>query len=543
MLVSSLVLSLALCLSPDALAADSKIKNIRIRQTTDTSSQMAAVTSDADGEIASVTAELDGEELTLEESDAWLHGTATLGALPAEGAQVTLTVYDRESAPLATFSGGYVEGALTLSAPRDGEGGDDGTCRACEEGESSTTAVDLELLAATVFADGTVGLDLAGADALSVASATLSVVESSPTEECVTWSRTGDCVEWGASLTRTDAEVDLDELGVVWESGAVALDGATEGKVKAWDAEGEKLDKAKVRIAPAWEDEGDGVNVLVVDEDPLTSVAVEKLYWAAGYGSSAEDAMVVISEGWTLGDALPELAEVELEGGETWEIPVNSYQLAQAVALDAEVETIEEVLLDGEVLELREVSAKNKKYYVNSDGSRMVVLGTDEDGAAWASVTAWAADPDELPAGLTFSYGIPTDVGIDGEDYVSFDDEVAVVFAIGVDLDSDPHGLDLVGKVKLQGAANSRGKRSTLAKGSFAGQLGTDGDGDLDLAAIDKTGDTVSRGDILIGGEPIDIEKVDGEGGSTNLPPAVVYKDANPSLKVKAFRRLQLGSD
>lgn len=330
MFASSLLLSLALM--PDAEAADiPKIKNVRVRQLDNNgnvSYSLTALTPDADATVASVAGELDGEPVSLTESDAWVHGTAAFSAEPADGAELTLAVYGTDSAVLDTFSGTYTDGVLTLtSTTRDG-GGDCTARVGCEEGTSSTTDVDLEVLSALVYGDGTVGLDLAGADALSVASASLSSVETSTSEECVTYSRTGECVEYGTTTTRDDAELDLDELGIVWESDAVEVDGVAELELKAYDADGKKLDKAKVKLAAPWEDDGYGVNVLPLDEDPLTTVAVYR-HCIPGYKGAdcrqSATAMAVVSDGWTLGDALPEVAEIEIEDGETWSVPVNSY--------------------------------------------------------------------------------------------------------------------------------------------------------------------------------------------------------------------------
>lgn len=90
--------------------------------------------------------------------------------------------------------------------------------------------------------------------------------------------------------------------------------------MKAWDAEGGKLDRSKLDLAAAWDDGGTGVNALPVAEDPRTTVALHRArYWQERQKYLS---LTVVSDGWTLGDALPERAEVEVEGGETWEVPV-----------------------------------------------------------------------------------------------------------------------------------------------------------------------------------------------------------------------------
>lgn len=165
---------------------------------------------------------------------------------------------------------------------------------------------------------------------------------------------------------------------------------------------------------------------------------------------------------------------------------------------------------------------------VGLDDGVGVWLSQDASGDWTLSTTAYADDPDALPISVnvelvsTTGAAFPTADGWD----LAFDDEVAVVFAIETELATDAAGMDLVGKVKLQGAANTKGKRQTLAKGKFAGQFGVDADGDTDLGSIDKTGDTLSRGDILIGGEPIDIER-------TGAPPVIVRQVKDDKKKVK----------
>ena len=110
-MITSSLLALALAI-PHADAANvPKIKNIRIREVTDTNGQssLVATTSGSDTTVASIKAELESdagsEEVTLVESDAWLHGAATISALPKTDATVTLYVYDTSSTLMATFSG------------------------------------------------------------------------------------------------------------------------------------------------------------------------------------------------------------------------------------------------------------------------------------------------------------------------------------------------------------------------------------------------------------------------------------------------------
>ena len=60
------------------------------------------------GTVAAVIAEIESdtgeEELPLVESDAWLNGAATIAALPAADAGLTVTLYDSASASLISFA-------------------------------------------------------------------------------------------------------------------------------------------------------------------------------------------------------------------------------------------------------------------------------------------------------------------------------------------------------------------------------------------------------------------------------------------------------
>lgn len=534
MIVSSLLLSLGLL--PEALAGGG-VSGIRVivqspsKQRVvelDGSYSFAVLTPDADATVARVAAELDRASVPLTERDAWVHGTAALSAAPADGAELTLTVYDAGSAVLDTFTGTWRDGAATLtSTRRDPDGGECASRVGCD-GTSDPTTVDLEVLAAVVYPDGAVGLDLAGADALSVAAATLTSIASTATDECVTWSRTGACLAYATVSTRDHAEVAFDTLGVRWDSDPVTLDGAAGLDVRTYDADGGQLDLAKLDIAPAWEDDGEGVSALALDDDPSTSVALAKVCasWNAVDGTcqEASDGLVVVSDGWTRGEDLPATAAIELEDGEAWSVPANSYQVTTVVALgDVDPDTIDGVAVDG-VSALVATDRPRRKWFT-IEVTRMAVVIQTDGATAWASVTAWSDDPAALPTDAVLSVG-----GVDTA--LAFDDEVAVVFAIDTSLPTDPHGLDLAGEVELQGEPGRNGKQKTLARGDFAGRFGVDADGELVLAGIDGTGRPASRGDILIGGEPIDIEREVGDDLVPTLPPAIVRKDGKGTRPV-----------
>ena len=240
--------------------------------------------------------------------------------------------------------------------------------------------------------------------------------------------------------------------------------------------------------------------------------------------SDAGRLLAVVSEGWTRA-ALPATAEVVLTGGETLTIPVNSYQLAllEPIAFDIDPDTLDELVLsvDGEAVTCRKTGPGTHSCTCNPRSCATVLA--DTDGQWWLSLTSFATSEADLPSGASVTFtdvdGAPLADTLD----VAFNDEVGAVFAYTYSLAEDPSGLDLSGRVSLVGAPNNRGQVKTLAKGTFYGQFSRDEDGDLALAGRDK--DAVqARGDILIGGEPVDIELVyDPETGeTTGMSPPVL---------------------
>ncbi|MES2640228.1 MAG: hypothetical protein V4850_12115 [Myxococcota bacterium] len=487
------------------------------------------------GAVATVTAQLESdggeEDLPLVESDAWMHGAATIAALPAADADLTVTLYDNASASLISFSGTLgKDGSVTLTAdtapPTDGEACVSRT--GCAEETTRADALDIELLAAEVFAASKgydVALDLAGADTYGVAYATITVTEPGA-PVCVATDEKGNCLKWeDTKEVSTRSEVFWDEVGSVWEADAtLAHEGLVELKVKVYSAEGEKLETVKSKLGAPWRDDGEGVGALATDEDPLTRVALHKHYGALQHWH----AMSVASEGWTASDALPVDAEVELTNGDTITIPVNSYQRpghtptqSEASILFSLLDTAGRIVIDdgdggGATFDVS--SLEELRSPVCSDGFCVVVSETGR-GSHALSVTAYgpiATDlPDRVEVELT-AFDASGDTSDSETVSVAFDDEITAVFASEVSFAGDPVGLGLSGKVKLLGEPNRRGKQETLAKGKFFGDLTRDGDGDLELAGADKDG-VVSSGGIVRAGEAITLG-ADREGA----PPPVV---------------------
>lgn len=477
-----------------------------------------STTVSGDAPAATVRAELESdagsEELDLVETDAWLHGAATITALPKEEAELTLTLYDSASGAIASFSGTLdTDGMVTLA--------------------SDTGKYDVEVLAAEVFS-ATKGydlsLDLAGADTYAVAYASIVVTEGSTV--CLAYGEKGECLKWDTSKeVITKSEVFWDDIGAVWEADAtLAHEGLIESKVKLYDAEGEKLETAKAKIGEPWLDDGEGVSSLATDEDPLTRVAFHR--GQRGYHATRAKfhRRTVVSEGWSASGTLPVAAEMELTNGETTTIPVNSYQKKTP-----KVEMYcEDIRFRYNMSWAMTVSPGSGGGSVSFDGlteaelaspvcseGYCLVMGADSAGELSLSITAYGEDAGTLTDATTvkFTASEKGEVVCSGEVNASFDQDITAVFATEISYASDPVGLGLAGRVTLLGAPNKKGRQETLAKGKFSGEFSRDADGDLELGGGDKD-EVVSAGSVVVAGEALSIN--DGKGG-VDAPPVVVY--------------------
>ena len=507
-----------------------------------------------DGTASSVTATIKSdagdEDVTLVESDAWLHGAASFTALPEIDAALTLTLYDSASASLMSFSGTLgTDGAVTLTADATKDTGGGGTCDASyrtgctdDTSDTSATTLDIEVLAAEVFAGSSgyeLTLDLNGADTYEIAYADLTVTESDEVTTCSKEPR--KCTTTGSSTTTT-AEVGWDAVGAVWEGGlTLEPEGVIDVKVKSYDASGEEIENTKVALGVPWIDGGEGVNVLALDEDPLTTVGL--LGFPANYNRCGWSmhcrGLAVNSSGWTA-TTVPVAAKVELTDGDTITIPVNSYQRGGGFR-PAFFDIFNDVTLNRVTI----VSPGTQHVFANRMAWADMSSPTCSNGICFGFITpesreqdifvhvsVYGSDATTLPDDLELTVTITDEKGnkVSSEtETVEFDDDITAVFANEVSFSEDPTGLDLSGKVSLLGTANSKGKQKTLAKGKFYGSFSRDGEGDLTLAGADKN-HVEARGDILIGGEPIDFELTtdDNGDGVLNGPPLTVI--ARPSF-------------
>ena len=466
------------------------------------------VDNDPNSEVASVELRVssDGgnEALALTESDAWLHGSAALSALPAKDAALTLTLYDKGNASLMTFSGTLTtDGAVTLEAKSAETYCDKLGCTSIEPG-------DVEVLSAEVYPSGkgyALTLDLTGADTYEVAYATLEVSG-------------GD-----------KAEVDWDSVGSVWTAeSTLEHSGVIDVRAKVLDAEGNAVENVKAELAEPWLDGGEGVNALSAGAG--TSVAILSGETRKDQsGVTALDGnpflLTVVSDGWTT-TAYPTHAELELAGGETVTVPANSYQRKEDRArrefyegLISEVQFPKfdaTITVTGGDFVAADYSILDLRTPVCSSGI-CVVLVEAEKGYD-LSFTAYGTNPAKLPEKQDFSLVLydakGTKVASETRS-VEFHAEVAAVFASGLDMEGDPMGGDASGSVSLLGAADTKGKQATLSKGTFYGSFSRDAEGDLGLGGYgtDDWATSETSADVLLG-DPV--EASDDEG-----PPVVLF--------------------
>ena len=507
-----------------------------------------------DASVASVEAVLSsdaGEEsLSLVESDAWLHGVATLADLPREDAAISLTLYDARRASVASFSGRLgADGSVSL-APRGGTTGDCSSRLGCEE----QALADVELRGAASFAglDGQdFSVDLVGADAYSVVYATLTVSEPGE-EQCLSYNRAGDCVSWAS--VDTSVELVFDEIGAVWEgSPELSHEGPMTLDLRTRDSRGRPRDSSSVNLASPWRDEGAGASALSLRGDDWTSVGL--IDWR---GTTA---LTLSSGGWTLGEELPVSAEVELTGGGTvtmarhsiqrrahHQAPIVSDYLDQNPGINAQFG----VIIDGGTLTINGGSVVlmgDSDLGIDGSGMRnrftsgeldaplcgdgvCVMLTRDNEGTLNLAVTRYGWDESfiagETNARLTLYDPRGTALATDALDLVA-GDELDLVFAAEVEFVGDPLGGALTGSVNLLDAADGRGRQATLASGDFYGVVTRDADGELSLAGVDND-DVAARPQtsfaILLGGYSPDCGNEDDGFG---VPPPLAAVAGNGS--------------
>ena len=541
MIPASILLALALS-TPDAAAAtDTKIKNVRITQSSGEGGSVkykavVIVPNDDADPVTDVEVELSsGETLTLEAEDTHLPLTGFLDALPEVESSLELDLFDAKGNTLATLAGSLDRNGQILfgGQPANGDNDDAVECSArtgCEDtdGRDTSSAYDLEVLGAFIV-DGDDGLlwslVIDGADALDVASATLVSTESfSGDKVCAASDEKGNCLKWTTETwsESTESSLDAGEGSWAWSADLpddFDPDGVTL-KAKVYGADGKKLDSEKVDAVLPWGDEGVGQTAQALDEDPWTWISFGALDVGEDF---AQRGFTVLSEGWTLDDDYPVDASIELDGGETWELPAHSYQTTVRLPLSfTEDPTGEVFALEQDGIHL---ATYNSIMKCDADAKACGKLGQDELGDWYFDLVVYAEDPADLPTTSKLRLTPTKGKAQTTEDSyeVDFAEEFAVTFAIPVDFTGNPVGEDLDLEARLYGVPDKKGKQDKLAKGKATGAFGVDEDGDL-VIFDNNGGTTTSRGDILIGGEPIGIERTVGDEPVPLAPPAIVFE-------------------
>ncbi len=474
-----------------------------------------------DSVTATVSSDAGKEDLVFTESDAWLHGSAALSALPAKDAALTLTLYDKGSASLITFSGTLAtDGAVTLAADETTSGCEVRTKLGCTVVE----AYDVEILAAEVFASGKgylLTLDLAGADTYEVAYATVAVSGGDKVE-----------VDWAA-------------VGSVWEAeSTLEHTGPIDVKAKARDANGDVVENVSTELAEPWQDDGEGVNALSAGSG--TSVAVHRVgpLLCKDGACVPADYMTGVSDGWTT-TSYPTHAELEV-GGETVTAAAILMRMRKRPELlyQAWDETYSEYitgLVDnpGSTLTISSgsflvegLSAADLSSPVCSSGT-CVVLVEAEKGYE-LSFTTYGENAAKLPDKQALSVVFYDKSGTKVESgtlSVEFDTDVTAVFAVALEIDGDPVGSDASGSLSLLGAADTKGKQDTLSKGSFYAGFSRDSDGDLGLGGYgaDEWATSETSASAVLG-DPVECSG-DGCDGDW-APPVIVYSVSGTGGKV-----------
>lgn len=457
-------------------------------------------TNDAAASVAlQLRSEAGDEDLPLVETNAWLHANAAVTVPLSRDAALTLALYDAAGTEILTFSGSLgADGAVSLDADTP----DSGACTS-RLGCDSVSATDLSLLATELFfglrdgsPDGsaTMSFDLSGADTYEVASAVLTLTEGS-----------GDCTSRagceGSELVSTTAELSLEAVGSVWEAEAT-LDhqGPIDLRAEVQDSRGHRLERVDTLLGAPWLNDGACVNTLSTDDDPMTSLTLYDHFGSDQFagGHVRTPRMVIVSEDWTAGDALPTHAQLELTGGETLVIPANSYQRVRRrpELLYAEWDNL--------------LSERRNPTYTttlsltrNSSPEPLIAVGTPVCGAGFCAVvseraaggyelaaTAVGDDPDALPDALELEMTVVDEAGevvLSETFFITLDDTITAVFAADLAFTADSFGAALAGQVQLLGEADRRGRQDTLARGRFYSAISRGGEGELALAGADHT--------------------------------------------------------
>lgn len=471
------------------------------------------------GEIASVAVSLssDGgdEELLLVESDTRLHGAAAIGTLPSAGASLAVTVYDTASAELVSFSGTLAaDGTVSLEA-------DVGEVVCDKAGCTSVQLVDVELVSAELVPAATgyeLALDFGGADAHDVAYAELR------TTPCDLSAEKGICLYDGKKTLTS--EVYWNELSTLWEAGlAVDHDGAIDARIRSYDSDGHLVEDTRTSVGLPWDDGADGVNVIPL-EDGDAHTRMGFLYGTEGTRVRGVRSLAVVSDGWSIDEALPTHANVELDDGTTISIPANSYQRKAAPRYFAKAREIAlwepqvRLTIDGRTMTIDggSVLLSDLASPLCAEGT-CVALVTDADGGVYVNVTQYRWDTKFPTDSVNISL---TAFGADGAEVgafefpAAFDKQISIAYETKVSFGADAVDTAFTGRLELVGEGVGS---DALAHGNFYSVLSVDSGGRVGVAGVGV--DDVASADtpfaVLIQGERSSCGNDDD--GFTAVPP------------------------
>lgn len=460
------------------------------------------------------------EDLELTESNAWLHGSVTLAALPAKDTTLTLTLLDEVSASWMTFSGTLTaEGVVTFDA-----GKASGGCVSDSKAGCTAEEPDVEVLASALYPSGkgyVLSLDLAGADTYAVAYAVVAVTGGEK------------------------AEVGFDAVGSVWTAEAtLAHTGVIDVKAKARDEAGRTLANVHAELEEPWADDGAGVVVLSAGKG--TGLAISR--WDDDYKGTtpwswtgSREMVTVVSDGWTT-TSYPTHAEVELGGSATATIPANSYHRHGISGGNLQITdnarfsiTDSSISISGGNLNFKPQSPTDLGSSQCSSGYCVAIVEAEKGYEL--SVSTYGTTPAKLPAKQDFDLVLYDKSGAkvaSERAAVTFDPAVTAVFVSAVDVSGDPIGADASGSVRLLAPSTKKGKsgvQDVLTSGSFFGSLSRDQDGDLGLGGYgtDEAATAESTASIDLG-EPVLCGGAGCDGDWT--PPVVLFGRGGKVTKI-----------
>lgn len=550
-LFSLLPLTLLTPTSASAETACCRLPNIRVNQSPSRNVSVVQATLESNPVIASVWADLTVDGATSSVGmlpNGFLRsGSATLAVEPpalAEWALLTVTAYASDGTIVQRCTGERYPGELV-----------DFVCSyrpPTEEGEAPRR-FDIALGRAALYpvSDGrgaTLALDFTGANADLVDRATVEVSEEVPVGDpiCQRVDETNECIRWTApteTVTRR-TNVSLGMPFTFWEVPQSFDDGASRifAEVKVRDAAGRLLVRSSAHLSMphAQLDETDSSNslqtlpalgatdmtlalhswpfpetgpVITVTANNCPQCANSKFYWDLDTGFQSAPG------------GGPSTANTN-----TLELPVTSLQRAAAVPIAFTGDPSSErykVFIDGVPVGLGRAIGGGRGFCTFG---ACFALSADEGGQWWLSVTVFdrerGALPDEVTVRLEGSTGgVRTTEASYRIDFRQVTETLVASRAVA--FTGDPRDAFLQGSLGVQRELGPRitSKIKIRELARFSGRVSPDPVHAVVLAATSPAKGETSKGDILIGGEPIDIELELAPDGLPSVPPVVQLKN------------------